>query len=79
MIDELGLEDVRSADRADLDIDPHDPAATAEIEGILDRYAEKAAGIATLEEPIAGLRERLATVGVQEATILTLVGRRPAG
>ena len=75
----LNLEDVRTADRADLLIDPHDAGAVAEVSDLIDRYAVKAAGIAELESRVAGLRGRLAEVGVQEATVLTLVGRRPTG
>jgi len=78
MVDDLRLEDVRSADQADLIIDPHDPVAVADIEAMIDRYAAKAADIPELEGRAGALRERLASVGVQEATILTLVGRRPA-
>ena len=77
LVGALGLEDVRTMDRADLLSDPFDPAAAAEIEGMIDRSATKAAGHRELEERIDGLRERLATVGVQEATVLTLAGRRP--
>lgn len=79
LVDELGLEDVRMADRADLSIDPHDPAATAEVGDIIDRYAAKAAGRPALEAPIAAFRRRLVDIGVQEATVLTIVGRRPVG
>jgi SAM-dependent methyltransferase len=77
LVDDLGLEDVRTGDRADLLIDPHDASAVAEIGDMIDRYATKAAGIGDLEARASALRERLANVGVQEATILTLVGRRP--
>ena len=76
LVDVLGLEDVRTADRADLAIDPHDPAAVAEVGDMIDRYAAKGAGLPDVEERAAALRDRLATVGVQEATVLLLVGRR---
>jgi SAM-dependent methyltransferase len=78
LVDDLNLEHVRMTDRADLLIDPHDQSAVAEISDMIDRYAVKGAGIVGLEERVTELRERLADVGVQEATILTLVGRRPA-
>ena len=79
LVDDLGLEDVWTTDRADLLIDPHDPAAVAEIGDMIDRYAAKAAGAAGLAEHAGALRERLARLGVQEATILTFVGLRPSG
>ena len=73
----LDLEDVRDIERADLMVDPHDPTATTEIADMIDRYESKAAGRSELLERVAELRDRLAVVGVQEATILVLVGRRP--
>ena len=76
MVGDLGLEDVRSTERADVLIDPHDPGAVAEISGMIDRYAAKATGLPDLEPRARALRERLADVGVQEATILMIVGRR---
>jgi SAM-dependent methyltransferase len=77
LVEHLGLEDISTTDRADLLIDPHDPATVAEIGDMIDRYAAKAAGIGGLEERANALRTRLARVGAREATVLTLVGRRP--
>ena len=77
MFEGLSLADVREIDRADLTVDPHDPTATAGIADMIDRYESKAAGRPGLLEPVAELRDRLASVGVQEATFLVLVGRRP--
>jgi SAM-dependent methyltransferase len=78
MFGDLGLADVRGVDRADLEVDPHDPTAIAEIVDMIDRYASKAAGRPELLERIGELRDRLNVVGVQEATILVLVGRLPS-
>ena len=78
MFGDLGLADVRDVDRADLEVDPHDPTAIAEIVDVVDRYVSKAAGRPELLELAGGLRDRLTAVGVQEATILVLVGRLPS-
>jgi len=77
MFGDLGLVDVREVDRADLDADPHDPTAIAQITDVVDRYVSKAAGRPELLERAGELRDRLIANGIQEATILVLVGRLP--
>ena len=78
MFRDFRLEDVREVDRADLEVDPHDPTAIAEIVDLIDRYTSKAASRPELLERAGELRDRLMAVGVQEATILVLVGRLPS-
>jgi len=76
MVDALGLEDVRTLDRRNLLVDPHDADAVRTIADVIDRYAAKAGDHADLARRAPELRARLAEVGVHEATILVLAGRR---
>jgi SAM-dependent methyltransferase len=76
MVDALQLEDVRTLERRDLLVDPHERDAVAAIANLIDRYAAKAADHPDLARCAPTLRARLAEVGVHEATILVLAGRR---
>jgi SAM-dependent methyltransferase len=73
----LGLADPRVADLADLESDPLEPAALADLDPAIDQYLELAAGHADLVARGLVLRERLHSVGVHGATQLLAVGRRP--
>jgi SAM-dependent methyltransferase len=76
MVDALRLDDVRTLERRDLLVDPHDPDAVRTIADMIDRYAAKAGDRADLAVRAPVLRTRLAEVGVHEATILVVTGRR---
>ncbi len=75
LVDGLALRDLRLYDLADLDDDPHDPEAIAELDGIIDRGIAKAEGHPKLQAQGQALRARIREVGVQDATMLIEVGR----
>jgi SAM-dependent methyltransferase len=75
IVEGLGLADLRVADLADPDADPHDPATIADLEATIDRYVALAAGSPELIARGETLRDRLTTVGVHDATQLVAVGR----
>lgn len=78
----LGLADLRIVDVVDPDEDPHDPGTVADLEAAIDRFQERAGGIAdpALRDDIRArgeeLRARLLTVGATGATQLVVIGRR---
>lgn len=82
IVEGLGLANVRTWDLEDPAEDPHDPATRAELEAAIDRFVERAGGIADRrlrEELVARgeeLRARLRTVGAASATQLVVIGRR---
>jgi hypothetical protein len=78
MVSGLGLEALRLADVED-DDDPHDPDTLAELDEVIDRYTAWAAGSLRLQARGDALRERLREVGIQGATTLVAVGRKPGG
>jgi SAM-dependent methyltransferase len=78
MVSGLGLEDLRVADVVDTD-DPHDPATLEEIDEVIGRYIDWAAGNLRLQARGDALRRRLHEVGIQGATTLLAVGRKPGG
>jgi uncharacterized protein YmfQ (DUF2313 family) len=75
IVERLGLADVRLADLADPDEDPHDPETVAELEAAIDRYLGLADGHAELQQRGEDLRARLREVGARSATQLVAVGR----
>ena len=76
IVEGLGLADLRLADLADPDEDPHDPETVAELESAIDRYLGLADGHAELQQRGEDLRARLREVGARSATQLVAVGRR---
>jgi SAM-dependent methyltransferase len=78
----LGLADLRAWDLEDPAEDPHDPATHAELEAAIDRFLERAAGIADgrLRDELVthgeALRARLRSIGATSATQLVVIGRR---
>jgi SAM-dependent methyltransferase len=75
MVERLGLADLRLADLADPDEDPHDPETVAELESAIDRYLGLADGQPELLQRGEELRARLRDVGARSATQLVAVGR----
>jgi ubiquinone/menaquinone biosynthesis C-methylase UbiE len=82
IIERLGLDDLRLWDLEDPAEDPHDPATIADLEAAIDRFQERAGGIAdpALRDGLRAqgeeLRSRLRTIGVTSATQLVAIGRR---
>jgi len=76
IVESLGLADVRLADLADPDEDPHDPETVAELEAAIDRYVALAEGHPELQQRGEDLRSRLREIGARSATQLVAVGRR---
>ena len=76
IVEGLGLADLRLADLADPDEDPHDPETAGELESAIDRYLALADGHPELQQRGEDLRTRLREVGVRSATQLVAVGRR---
>lgn len=76
MVSGLELEQVRLAEVED-DDDPHDPDTLEEIDEVIDRYVAWAAGNIRLQARGDALRQRLHEVGIQGATTLVAVGRKP--
>jgi hypothetical protein len=76
LVETLGLAELRFADLADPDEDPHDPETVAELEAAIDRYVGLADGHAELQQRGEELRVRLREVGAQSATQLVAVGLR---
>ena len=75
IVEGLALSDLRLADRADPDQDPHDPATLADLDAVVDRYRALAAASPDLVARGEMLRARLHAVGVRDATQLVAVGR----
>lgn len=76
IVEGLGLAELRLADLADPDEDPHDPETAAELEAAIDRFVGLANGHPELLQRGEDLRARLRDVGVRSATQLVAVGRR---
>jgi SAM-dependent methyltransferase len=76
IVEGLGLADLRLADLADPDEDPHDPETVAELESAIDRYVALAEDQPELQQRGEDLRTRLREVGARSATQLVAVGRR---
>lgn len=76
IVEALGLADLRLADMADPDEDPHDPETMAELEAAIDRHVALADGRPELQQRGEDLRCRLHEVGVRSATQLVVIGRR---
>ncbi len=74
IVEALGLADLRLADLADPDEDPHEPETTAELEAAIDRYVALADGHPELRQR-GELRVRLRAEGVRNATQLVAIGR----
>jgi ubiquinone/menaquinone biosynthesis C-methylase UbiE len=79
-IEALRLVDVVLEDLADLTTDPRDVEETTQLDGVIDRYISQSASLPEapeLRHTGEDLRRRLHTIGVQSATQLFALGRRP--
>lgn len=75
-VQHLDLDQVATEDVADLSDDPLDPAVFEEIDPIIERYIERAAGNEALQKQGEQIREHLHTVGFHNATSLLLLAKK---
>ena len=75
MFQHLGLVDTVFHDLADTEADPFDAETLAELEGVIIRYIQRAAGRLDLQSQGEQLRLRLRQVGFQSASSLLAIGR----
>jgi 2-polyprenyl-3-methyl-5-hydroxy-6-metoxy-1,4-benzoquinol methylase len=75
----LGLSCSAYYDLKDLDANPKDPELVSELDGIIDRYLQRAKGLRGEEELTRQgdeLRKRIHTVGFHGATSLLVIGKK---
>ena len=77
LVGALGLAEVTVTDVSNPEDDPLDPASLAEMNGVIDRYLERAGGDPELIARGEALRRRLGEVGIRGATSVCIVGRKP--
>ena len=75
-IEGLELKEMRSTEIADTSSDPKDPATIQAVDGVIDRYLDKADGHPELVRAGEAVRHRLQTVGIHGATMLLVTGRK---
>jgi len=79
-LEELELEDILTADQAELDSDPLDPQGIEHVDNAVEIYMKKAVGLAGFEEYRKRgdiLRKRVHSIGIHGATGLLFLGRKP--
>jgi len=74
----LSLDPVRTAEISDTVADPKDEATMAWHESLIERQLDRAGGDRRLVRSGERVRQRLRDVGIQGATELLFVGRKPA-
>jgi SAM-dependent methyltransferase len=74
----LGLEDVVRHELSETEEDPHAAETVAELDGILDRYIQRAEGHPDLQARGEELRRRVHAIGFHSAASLLYVGRKKA-
>ena len=72
----LGLTQMETEDQIDLTGDPHDPEISVELLPIIQRYLDRAAGNAELQNQGEKVRERLKTIGFHSASSLLLMAKK---
>jgi ubiquinone/menaquinone biosynthesis C-methylase UbiE len=75
----MGLKSQESYDLKDLETNPKDPELIQELDGIIDRYSERAMrldGGPELQQRGEALRQRLHQVGLHGATSLFVIGKK---
>jgi SAM-dependent methyltransferase len=72
----VGLCDLELHDLYELDDDPKDPEGIAALNGIIDRYIERAAGRPDLQAQGEQLRQRVSEVGFHNAATLITLGKK---
>ncbi|MBN2388206.1 MAG: methyltransferase domain-containing protein [Anaerolineales bacterium] len=76
----LNMEAPSLTDLSDLSSDPRDPETVRYLDGIIDQYKQRAAGLPdqeTLQARGEELRQQVHEIGFHSATSLFLVGRKP--
>jgi SAM-dependent methyltransferase len=72
----VGLLDLELHDSSDLDDDPKDPEGVVALNGIIDRYIERATGYPDLQSRGEQLRQRVSEVGFHNAATLIALGKK---
>ena len=72
------MDPVRTAEISDTVADPKDEATMAWHESLVERQLDRAGGDRRLVRSGERVRQRLRDVGIQGATELLFVGRKPA-
>ncbi len=81
IVDGLGLEEVRCYDLSDTGEDPKQHETIRELDGIIDRYIERARGVPEqdeLQKRGEELRRRVHEVGFHGAASLIVIGKKPS-
>lgn len=73
---ELGLSELAFHDVLDAGQDPKAPELLAELDAIIERYIQRAAGHPALQQQGETLRRRVHEIGFNSATTLVAVGRK---
>lgn len=74
---QLALKGLRVVDVSETFEDPKEPATVDVLDGVIDRYLERATGHAELQARGEAVRRRLHAVGAHGASTLLAVGRKP--
>jgi SAM-dependent methyltransferase len=74
--DKLGLKSQQVFDLVDLSDDPKAPEILTDYVPVIDRYMERAAGHAALQECGETMRQRLQTIGFHNASTLLVIARK---
>ncbi len=80
-LEELELEDISTADHAELDSDPLDPEGLEHVDNAVEAYIKKAVGLAGFEDYRRrgeSLRRRVHSIGIHGATGLLFLARKPS-
>jgi ubiquinone/menaquinone biosynthesis C-methylase UbiE len=76
---ELGLHELKYFDLSDLESDPMDPELIKELDGVIDRYIQRAQALeggAALQQRGEDLRQRVHEIGFHGATSLLVIGEK---
>ena len=72
----LGLQDAATHDLNELEGDPRDPEAGKQLNDIIDRYIQRAAGHPDLQQRGEELRKRVQEIGFHSAASLLAIGKK---
>jgi SAM-dependent methyltransferase len=79
IINKIGLRALKYYDLSDLETDPKDPELVSELDGIIERYLQRASALSgriELQQRGEQLRQRVHRVGFHGATTLLALGRK---
>jgi hypothetical protein len=76
MVAGLGLVEMRMHELSELGENPRDPEILAQLNPVIDRYSQNAAGHPELQARGETLREKLKTVGFDGASSLLMIGTK---